>query len=97
MILVLSAFAFWFAELSGLPQMYVIWAFSKFSHLKPWIVSTLIKLPNSLFSCPKCLSFWLGAIYFGNESRHIGTTILLAGVTSLIGIIYSRIYYKLLS
>lgn len=79
--ILIAAFSFWFAELSTIPQTLVI--FFELKRLRP-------------FDCTKCLSFWF-AIVYGLFYYDIHLVILYAGLTSLFGIIFSRIYYKLLS
>ena len=79
--ILISAFSFWFAELSTVPQQIVI--FFDIKRLRP-------------FDCTKCLSFW-SAIGYGLVYYEVHLVILYAGLTSLAGIILSRIYYKLLS
>jgi hypothetical protein len=79
--ILIAAFSFWFAELSTVPQTLVI--FFDIKRLRP-------------FDCTKCLSFW-SAIGYGLVYYEVHLVILYAGLTSLIGIILSRIYYKLLS
>jgi len=79
--ILIAAFSFWFAELSTVPQQIVI--FFEIKRLKP-------------FDCTKCLSFW-SAIGYGLVYYDVHLVILYAGLTSLAGIILSRIYYKLLS
>ena len=79
--ILIAAFSFWFAELSTIPQQIVI--FFDIKRLRP-------------FDCTKCLSFW-SAIGYGLVYYEVHLVILYAGLTSLIGIILSRIYYKLLS
>jgi hypothetical protein len=79
--ILIAAFSFWFAELSTIPQQIVI--FFEIKRLRP-------------FDCTKCLSFW-SAIGYGLVYYEVHLVILYAGLTSLIGIILSRIYYKLLS
>jgi|LakMenE01Jun11ns_1017448.scaffolds.fasta_scaffold9954364_10 hypothetical protein len=79
--ILIAAFSFWFAELSTIPQQIVI--FFEIKRLRP-------------FDCTKCLSFW-SAIGYGLVYYEVHLVILYAGLTSLAGIILSRIYYKLLS
>jgi hypothetical protein len=79
--ILIAAFSFWFAELSTIPQTLVI--FFDIKRLRP-------------FDCTKCLSFW-SAIGYGLVYYDVHLAILYAGLTSLTGIILSRIYYKLLS
>jgi hypothetical protein len=79
--ILIAAFSFWFAELSTIPQQIVI--FFDIKRLRP-------------FDCTKCLSFW-SAIGYGLVYYEVHLVILYAGLTSLAGIILSRIYYKLLS
>jgi hypothetical protein len=79
--ILIAAFSFWFAELSTVPQHIVI--FFDIKRLRP-------------FDCTKCLSFW-SAIGYGLVYYEVHLVILYAGLTSLAGIILSRIYYKLLS
>jgi hypothetical protein len=79
--ILIAAFSFWFAELSTIPQQIVI--FFEIKRLRP-------------FDCTKCLSFW-SAIGYGLLYYEVHLVILYAGLTSLAGIILSRIYYKLLS
>jgi hypothetical protein len=79
--ILIAAFSFWFAELSTIPQTLVI--FFDIKRLRP-------------FDCTKCLSFW-SAIGYGLVYYEVHLVILYAGLTSLAGIILSRIYYKLLS
>jgi hypothetical protein len=79
--ILIAAFSFWFAELSTVPQQIVI--FFEIKRLRP-------------FDCTKCLSFW-SAIGYGLVYYEVHLVILYAGLTSLAGIILSRIYYKLLS
>jgi hypothetical protein len=79
--ILIAAFSFWFAELSTIPQTLVI--FFDIKRLRP-------------FDCTKCLSFW-SAIGYGLVYYDVHLVILYAGLTSLAGIILSRIYYKLLS
>jgi hypothetical protein len=79
--ILIAAFSFWFAELSTVPQQIVI--FFEIKRLRP-------------FDCTKCLSFW-SAIGYGLVYYEVHLVILYAGLTSLTGIILSRIYYKLLS
>jgi hypothetical protein len=79
--ILIAAFSFWFAELSTIPQQIVI--FFEIKRLRP-------------FDCTKCLSFW-SAIGYGLVYYDVHLVILYAGLTSLAGIILSRIYYKLLS
>jgi hypothetical protein len=79
--ILIAAFSFWFAELSTVPQQIVI--FFEIKRLRP-------------FDCTKCLSFW-SAIGYGLVYYDVHLVILYAGLTSLAGIILSRIYYKLLS
>lgn len=79
--ILIAAFSFWFAELSTIPQTLVI--FFEIKRLRP-------------FDCTKCLSFW-SAIGYGLVYYEVHLVILYSGLTSLIGIILSRIYYKLLS
>jgi hypothetical protein len=79
--ILIAAFSFWFAELSTIPQQIVI--FFEIKRLRP-------------FDCTKCLSFW-SAIGYGLVYYEVHLVILYAGLTSLTGIILSRIYYKLLS
>jgi len=79
--ILIAAFSFWFAELSTIPQQIVI--FFDIKRLRP-------------FDCTKCLSFW-SAIGYGLVYYEVHLVILYAGLTSLTGIILSRIYYKLLS
>ncbi len=79
--ILIAAFSFWFAELSTIPQTLVI--FFDIKRLRP-------------FDCTKCLSFW-SAIGYGLLYYEVHLVILYAGLTSLAGIILSRIYYKLLS
>jgi len=50
--LYIALFAFWFAELSTIPQRILI--ATGFKNLYP-------------FSCVKCLSFWMALIYSYNE------------------------------
>lgn len=73
--LFIALFAYWFAELSTLPQRILI--ATDWKHLYP-------------FSCVKCLSFWMALIYSYNETWCIiiaGVTSLLA---MTIGFIYRR-------
>lgn len=92
MIVLLALFAFWFAELSSVVQNIYI----KLSE-KEIKLNFFISLFFTVLTCTKCLSFQIGLIYFGYETRHIGFTLLYAGITSLTGMAISRIYYKLLS
>jgi hypothetical protein len=87
MIILLALFAFWFAELSTIPFRLNI----ALGHLV-WL-----KYPLQLISCSKCLGFWICGLYYFNEYHNIGGAILLAGIGSLIAIVSSRTYYKLLS
>jgi hypothetical protein len=64
--LYIALFAFWFAELSTIPQRILI--ATGFKNLYP-------------FSCVKCLSFWMALIYSYNEPFCIiiaGVTSLLS-------------------
>lgn len=81
MIILIALFGFWFAELSTLPQR----------------LNILTGKTMYVINCTKCLSFWIGLSYSFYIYRHIGEAVLLAGVCSLIGMVVSRIYYKLLS
>lgn len=70
--LYIALFAFWFAELSTIPQRILIATGLK--HLYP-------------FSCVKCLSFWMALIYSYNEIWCIiiaGVTSLLSMTICLI-------------
>jgi len=70
--LYIALFAFWFAELSTIPQRILI--ATGFKHLYP-------------FSCVKCLSFWMPLIYSYNEPFCIiiaGVTSLLSMTICLI-------------
>lgn len=49
-----------------------------------------------VFNCSKCLSFWFSLIYC-LTLYPIHISIFYAALTSLVAIIFSRIYYKLLS
>jgi len=74
--LFIALFAFWFAELSTIPQRILM--ATGWKHLYP-------------FSCVKCLSFWMALIYSYNEPFCIiiaGVTSLLA---MTINLIYSRL------
>jgi len=74
--LFIALFAFWFAELSTIPQRILM--ATGWKHLYP-------------FSCVKCLSFWMALIYSYNETWFIiiaGVTSLLA---MTINLIYSRL------
>jgi hypothetical protein len=79
--ILIAAFSFWFAELSTVPQQIVI--FFEIKRIRP-------------FDCTKCLSFWV-ALFYGLLYYEVHLVILYAGLTSLFAIIFSRIYYKLLS
>lgn len=79
--ILIAAVSFWFAELSTIPQRIII-AF-KLKKFYP-------------FSCSKCLGFWFGLNY-GLVVLPVHLAIFYACVTSLLSIIYSRAYYKLLS
>ena len=70
--LYIALFAFWFAELSTIPQRILI--ATGFKNLYP-------------FSCVKCLSFWMALIYSYNEPVCIiiaGVTSLLSMTICLI-------------
>lgn len=70
--LYIALFAFWFAELSTIPQRILI--AMGFKNLYP-------------FSCVKCLSFWMALIYSYNEPFCIiiaGVTSLLSMTICLI-------------
>ena len=82
MIFILSSVAFWFAQLSGIPQ-YIIDKAVEFNWPK-WLKYLVSKL-----ACTKCISFWVGLFWYYD--------IILAALCSFITIVISRIYYKLLS
>lgn len=87
MIILLALFAFWFAELSTIPfRLHTSIGYIKY-----------FKYPLQLISCSKCLGFWTCGVYYAIKYNNILGAILLAGVGSLIAIVASRIYYKLLS
>lgn len=70
--ILIALFAFWFAELSTIPQRILI--ATGFKNLYP-------------FSCVKCLSFWMALIYSYNEPFCIiiaGVTSLLSMTICLI-------------
>lgn len=87
MIILLSLFAFWFAELSTIPFRLN----TALGHL------VCLKYPLMLISCSKCLGFWMCGIYSFKEYHNFCGALLLAGIGSLIAIVASRTYYKLLS
>jgi hypothetical protein len=90
MIILLALWVFWFVELSSIP-LKLMKAFDFM--LDNWFVRNLLRLLN----CCKCLGFWSGLIVGFYIHRHIGDALLLAGICSLVAIITSKIYYKLLN
>lgn len=99
-MLLLGAFSYWFAALSGIPT-YVKNVLFKFGVKKRIETGNNVDVafggrvyyePVKLypFACEKCLGFWLGAINFwGNDFW------IYAGCTSLLAIVIGLLINKL--
>ncbi len=106
--LLIVCFSFWFAELSLIPSNFALWLMDKSILYKEYdgnkinrVVfnrySELYKIPVRLypFDCTKCLSFWLGGIYSYSMYENLTFAVLMAGVSSLVGMIISKLYARL--
>jgi len=86
MIFLLACFGFWVTNMTG-------WAYEVYEVYGDKIKeSYLLRILFKLLECTKCFCFWLGLIYFAYETRHIGFTLLYAGLTSALGIILTKLY-----
>lgn len=88
MIILIALWVFWFTELSTLPTRLMM----AFDFL---LDNFFVRNALRLISCTKCLGFWLGLIYGFYIHRHIGDAVLLGGISSLIGMVTSKLYNKL--
>ena len=81
MIFILSIVGYWLSQLSSIPQ----WLMFNLRYKVPkWFIWIISKL-----ECTKCVCFWIGMFYFYD--------VISAILCSFVGIVISRIYYKLLS
>jgi len=90
--LYIALFAFWFAELSTIPQRILI-SYLKvydFMHINK-VVNFIVRGILSILNCVKCLSFWMALIYSYNETW----CIIIAGVTSLLSMTICLIFNRL--
>lgn len=87
--LILSAFAFWFAELSSIPQMVLHWI-----NFLSWMIggshNGLTRLKP--FDCVKCLGFWIGLIYTYKLTDNLMWSIISGGVYSLTAMTMNYVY-----
>lgn len=87
-MLLLGAFSYWFAALSGVPD-YIKGVLFRFG-VKKRIGTGHIAIRLKPFDCEKCLAFWLGVINFwGNDFW------IYAGCTSLLAIVIGLLINKL--
>lgn len=88
-VLVIAAFSYWFAVLSGIP-IYISGVLFKFG-IRKKIGTGEMAIRLYPIDCEKCLAFWLGLGYFWGQDGFI----VLAGVTSFTAIVIGLLINKL--
>jgi hypothetical protein len=90
--LYIAAFAFWFAELSSVPQLVLHWI-----NFLYWVAFGNHNILDRLkpFDCVKCLAFWAGGIYTYHLTDSILYSVFCGGLVSLVAMVLDKIYYKL--
>ena len=88
-ILILAAFSYWFAAMSGIP-IYISGVLFKFG-IRKKIGTGEMAIRLYPIDCEKCLSFWLGVIYFWHDDYFL----ILAGVTSFTAMVIGLLINKL--
>lgn len=88
-ILIIAAFSYWFAALSGIPD-YLKQVLFRFG-VKKEIGTGYTYVRLYPIDCEKCLGFWLGLINFWGINHFW----LMAGCTSFLAIVIGLIVNKL--
>lgn len=88
-ILIIAAFSYWFAALSGVPQ-YISKVLFNFG-LKREIGTGYLPIRLYPLDCEKCLAFWLSIICFWWEDWFV----IISGVTSLVSMVIGYLINKI--
>jgi len=96
--LYIALFAFWFAELSTIPQRLLT------SYLKVYDFMCINKVVNfivrgilSILNCVKCLSFWMALTYYWFNVNEYNTywCIIIPSITSLLSMFICLLFNRL--
>lgn len=93
----IAAFSFWFAGVSGVPQGASRWLLKNniwFNTYEDENHSARYEIRLKPFDCEKCLAFWIGLIYELTNKVHPLEAVLYAGLTSLLAVVIRGLYNR---